>query len=92
MVKRLTPNQLTEFKRLRSSADQIAYRLGMQRIEYLNFEKRLQVELIKVDKMQEEFGERVLEELGFDVTTDDYRFTPDGEIKRLVAGKYEDVD
>jgi len=92
MVKKLTPEQLVEFKRLRSVADNIAYRLGIQRIEYFRFEKRLLEEISKCENDQREFGERVLKELGFDITKDDYKFTPDGEIKVLVAGVYKDID
>ncbi len=92
MAKKLIPNQLIEFKRLRSSADQVAYRLGMQRREYLNSEKRLLEDIVKLKRLQKEFGERVLKELRLDIIKDDYTFTADGEIKRLVAGKYEDID
>lgn len=92
MVKILTPNQLIEFKHLRSMADNAAYRLGVYRIEYLNQEKKILEDIVKCEDAQREFGERILKELGFDIVKDDYRFTTDGEIKRLVAGKYEEVE
>jgi len=92
MMKRLTPEQLVEFKRLRSMADNTVCRLGMRRAEYLDSEKRLLQEIIKHEDDSREFGERILKELGLDFVKENYTFTPDGEIKCLVAGKYEDID
>lgn len=92
MVKRLTPDQLVEFKRLRSLADNAAYRLGVQRAEYLDLEKKVLEEIVRHENAQREFGEKILKDLEFDIVKDDYTCTPDGEIKRLVAGVWQDID
>ena len=92
MMKKLTPDQLVEFKRLRSLADSIACRLGVRRLEYIEFEKRMLKEIIRCTDSQKEFGERVLKELGLDFVKETYIFTPDGEIKILIAGTYQDVN
>ncbi len=91
MANKLNTTQLVEFKRLQSLADNTAFRLGVQRAEYLNYEKKILEEIVRCETAQREFGEKILKELGLDFVKDTYTFTSDGEIKILVSGKYEDV-